>query len=70
MVRGIIAELKAGKELAEVVDAITGKSDVRSGWGMMGCITNGQLPRAESYSHGVIFAFAPFVSDAAWWQDK
>lgn len=35
----------------------------------MGILTNGALGRAEAYSHGVLFAFAPFVSDAKYWGD-
>lgn len=63
----VAAELFAGRELADVVDELSGKSDVRSSQGMMGIVTNGVLPRAECYEHGVIMAFAPFVSPAQYW---
>ncbi len=56
-----------GGELAEIMDELSGTSDVRSSQGMMGLITNGTLPRNECYSHGVIFAFAPFVSPPQYW---
>lgn len=51
------------KELAEVMDELTGETDVRSHAGAMGILTNGHLGRAAAYSHGLIFAFAPFLSD-------
>jgi len=35
----------------------------------MGMITNGHLPRADCYAHGVKFAFAPFISPKAYWED-
>lgn len=95
----LVGMLKEGKELAEVIDAISGKADVRSREGAMGVLTNGHLTvqrslppscrvralftqrliglygacvlvleqRAEAYSHGVWFAFAPFVSPREYW---
>lgn len=63
----IVAELMGGRELAEVVDELSGKSDVRSSLGMMGIVTNGCLPRADCYEHGVIMAFAKFVSPPQYW---
>lgn len=50
-------------ELADVMDLLTGETDVRSNLGAMGILTNGHLGRAEAYRHGLIFAFAPFLSD-------
>ena len=38
--------------------------------GMMGMITNGLLPRADCYQQGVLFAFAPFISDAKFWDSE
>ena len=68
MSRKIMKRLLNGEELASVIDDLSGQSDVRSSQGAMGILTNGQLPRALSYSHGVIFAFAPFVSDEVYWK--
>ncbi|CCW62887.1 unnamed protein product [Phytomonas sp. EM1] len=59
--------LTEGKELAEVMDALTGEQDVRSGLGAMGVLTAGVLDRATAYSHGLIFALAPFLSDTKYW---
>jgi non-canonical (house-cleaning) NTP pyrophosphatase len=63
----IMMRLMAGDELATVIDDLSGKSDVRSGDGAMGIFTNGRVPRDAAYSHGVYFAFAPFISDARYW---
>lgn len=63
----MVNQLLAGREMADVVDEISGLSDVRSSQGMMGMITNGHLPRDTCYAHGLIFAFGPFLSDKKWW---
>jgi inosine/xanthosine triphosphatase len=57
------------KELAQVMDELTGQTDVRSNLGAMGILTDGYLGRAEAYSHGMIFALAPFLSDPAKYWD-
>jgi non-canonical (house-cleaning) NTP pyrophosphatase len=62
-------------ELAEVMDKLTGETDIRSGAGAMGCLTNGLLNRAEAYGlrlrltldSGIVFAFAPHISDQKYW---
>lgn len=59
IMRKIIEEKK---ELAEVMDELTGETDVRSNLGAMGILTAGHLGRADAYSHGLMFAFAPFLS--------
>lgn len=51
------------KELSEVMDELTGETDIRSGLGAMGVLTAGHLDRKEAYVHGLIFALAPFLSD-------
>lgn len=60
--------LNEGKELAEVMDSLTGKEDVRSGLGAMGVLTDGHLPRGPAYEHGLMFALAPFLSDEKYWK--
>eukprot|EP00796_Vickermania_ingenoplastis_P008928 gene8928-6264_t len=59
--------LHENKELAEVMDDLTGEKDVRSGLGAMGVLTAGYLGRAAAYEHGLIFALAPFLSDSKYW---
>jgi len=68
-VRGeVLRRLLAGEEMCDVVDELSGDTDVRSKGGMMGTITNGALPRDECYRHGLLFAFAPFVSPPQYWE--
>ncbi|KAG5497623.1 hypothetical protein JKF63_03888 [Porcisia hertigi] len=59
--------LNEGKELAEVMDNLTGEKDVRSGLGAMGVLTAGHLGRAAAYEHGLVFALAPFLSHSKYW---
>jgi inosine/xanthosine triphosphatase len=61
--------LEEKKELAEVMDALSGQTDVRSGLGAMGVLTDGHLDRVEAYSHGMTFALAPFLSDPSVYWD-
>lgn len=63
----ISTPLLKGKELAEVINKLTSREDVHIKEGVMGLITNGHLPRHISYSHGILFAFAPFISDPVFW---
>ena len=65
--RKISKPLFKGKELAEVINEMTGRDDVHKKEGIMGLISNGHLPRHKTYSHGIIFAFAPFISDEIFW---
>ena len=62
--------LKNGEELGDVIDELAQGCDLRTSEGYMGLITNGGLPRALCYSHGVMFAMAPFVSDSIYWRDS
>jgi inosine/xanthosine triphosphatase len=57
-----------GEELATIIDDLTGRVNVRGNDGAMGVITNGMLKRDEAYSHGVMFAFAPFISSPIFWK--
>ena len=59
--------LEQGRELGEVLEEVSGVEGVREGLGAMGVLTGGQLPRAETYRHGVIFALAPFLSERRYW---
>ncbi len=63
-----LSPLLAGKELAEVIDELTGRSDIRNQEGAMGLLTNGHLPRDVACSHGLFFAFGPFVSERVFWE--
>lgn len=56
-----------GQELGQIVDNLTGQKDVKDREGAMGVVTSGHLPRDIAYSHGIFFAFAPFISDRKFW---
>lgn len=60
-------EIFAGKEMKEVFNELTSRTDVATTDGAMGVLTAGHYKRAEAYSHGVLFAFAPFLSDKKFW---
>ena len=63
----IMRHLEGGRELGDVIDELVHEKEVRQSGGMMGLITRNQLPRDVAYSHGVMFAFAPFVSSPLFW---
>lgn len=65
LMRKIIHEQK---ELATVMDELTGETDLRSTLGAMGVLTAGHLGRAAAYEHGMIFAMARFLSDKLFWE--
>ena len=66
---GMMQHLQGGRELGDVIDDLVHEKEVRQTGGMMGLITRNQLPRDKAYSHGVIFAFAPFVSSPMFWDE-
>lgn len=65
----IMKYLLNGTELAIALEDITGKKDVRSNQGIMGLMTNGLLPRDVCETHGITFAFSPFISEKVYWED-
>lgn len=57
----IIREVvQRGRSLAEVIDEIAGKHDVRSREGTWGILTGGRLTREEVFRRALLNAFAPF----------
>ncbi len=52
----------AGRSLAVVIDEMSGKTDVRSGEGTWGILTNGRVTRVEVFRRALLNAFAPFYS--------
>eukprot|EP01132_Coremiostelium_polycephalum_P006738 gene6738-8354_t len=67
--QGVISKIvNEKKELAEIMDELTGKSDIRSNEGAMGVFTNSLLHRDYIYSHAVIFAFSRFVVNPDYWK--
>ncbi len=51
------------RELAEIMDTLTGKEDVRSNEGAFGVFTHGLLARSASFEIAVINAMVPFLND-------
>lgn len=64
----IMDRIFKGQELGDVIDDLSGQSDVRSNAGAMGILTNGILNRDICYMHGLYFAFAPFISHEKYWK--
>jgi non-canonical (house-cleaning) NTP pyrophosphatase len=61
--QAIIREVvEGGRSLADVIDELTGKQDVRSGQGTWGILTGGRLTRQEVFRRALLNAFAPFYS--------
>lgn len=63
----IMKYLLEGIELADSMGILTGRNDVKYTDGVMGILTNGVLPRDRTIEQGIIFAFAPFISDEKFW---
>jgi inosine/xanthosine triphosphatase len=65
----IVAEIAGkGRSLAEVIDELSGKQDVRSSEGAWGILTGGRLTREMVFQRALLNAFAPFYSpiDYGW----
>lgn len=58
--------LRAGMELGDAMDAVTGKVDVKRQAGAVGILTAGLVDRQEAYEVIVSYALAPFVSVGLW----
>ncbi len=67
MSKKLMKEVAAGKELRDIMNELTGRDDVHRTDGAMGVLTAGNYKRDEAYFHGVLFAFAPFLSDPKFW---
>lgn len=65
--KSIIKQILKGEELGSAFDNVAGTKNIKEKEGAMGIITNGHLSRAKAYSHGIFFAFGPFVSDKKFW---
>lgn len=61
-----LAVLEQGKELAEAIDAFTGRSGVRDQEGTWGVLTHGLITRQDAFRLAVINAFVPFVNRKAY----
>lgn len=51
-----------GRELSDVIDAYSGKKDVRSNEGTFGILTQNTITRSQSFETAVIAAMTPFLN--------
>ena len=58
--------VRAGLELGDAMDAVTGARDVKYDAGAVGVLTAGLVDRQEAYEVIVAYALAPFVSARLW----
>lgn len=58
--------VRAGMELGDAMEAITGKIDVKRMEGAVGILTAGLVDRQEAYEVLVAYALAPFVTRELW----
>jgi inosine/xanthosine triphosphatase len=58
----ILELLKSGRELGEVMDDLTGRTDTKKQEGAIGIFTKGKVSRKDLYKHGVFMALISFLS--------
>ena len=61
-----VAVLEEGRELAEAIDAFTGRTGVRDREGTWGVLTRGLITRQHAFRLAVINAFVPFLNRKAY----
>lgn len=63
----VMGKLEGKGELSRVFEDLARIENAKDVGGVMGLVTKNILPRDLAYSHGVIFALAPFFSDPVFW---
>jgi inosine/xanthosine triphosphatase len=58
----IAARITAGEELGPLMDAITGRDNIRQKGGASGVLSNGLVRRQDKFSMAVAYALSPFVA--------
>ena len=58
----VASEIRKGKELGPVMDALVGIHNTKHKQGAIGILTGGRVTRTMSYESAVIFALAKFIS--------
>jgi inosine/xanthosine triphosphatase len=59
----IVAQVKTGKELGEVMDKIRGLKNTKQHEGAVGFFTNNLIPRVEKFESAVILALSRFIRE-------
>lgn len=57
----MMEQILSGKELGQVVDEMTDRSNVKHQEGFFGIVTNGAITRSNAFEYGIAFALARFV---------
>lgn len=65
----VMGKLEGKGELSRVFEELAKIENAKDVGGVMGLVTKNLLPRDLAYSHGVIFALAPFFSDPVFWDE-
>ncbi|MDO8487604.1 MAG: inosine/xanthosine triphosphatase [Candidatus Curtissbacteria bacterium] len=65
----VMGKLEGKGELSHVFEDLAKIENAKDVGGVMGLVTKNILPRDLAYSHGVIFALAPFFSDPVFWDE-
>ena len=63
----VMSQLDGKNELAHIFQELAQVENAKDVGGVMGLVTKNHLPRDVAYSHGVIFALAPFFSEPEFW---
>lgn len=66
----IVDEIIQGRELANVIDELSGTEDTRSNQGAIGLLTENRITRQDLYMHGVSMALIPFLNRDLWLMRK
>lgn len=62
-----VADLvRAGAELGDAMDRLTGRHNVKQGTGAVGILTAGMVDRQRAYEILLAYALAPFLARAYW----
>ena len=66
----VLDEIWKGRELADVMDEVSGTRDSRSELGAIGILTKNRVTRKDLYAHGVYMALVPFINRELWRPSK
>lgn len=66
----ILEELQRGRELGDVMDELTGRTETKIKDGAIGIFTQGRVKRKNLYKHGVFMALVPFLAPGVFQDDR
>jgi len=61
-----LEEIRKGRELADVMDEVSGTRESRNELGAIGFLTKNRVTRKDLYVHGVHMALIPFLNRELW----